>query len=429
MSAKGGMLVIRPRTGLVERGIRGRKRTTIGRVILLAVAAFAAAACEPPHPGDVWTTTADTLPSGAVRVVNAPPGPTAPPTWTLEEEARIGTRDQPGPASFGQLKGLVVTSEGDIVVLDAQAQEIRVFGPDGSHRSTFGGKGGGPGELADAWGLMLAPDGELWVPELGNARMSVFHPRDGFRRSFPLEVFSFRFLWDGLLAEDGRVLKPSITPGPPRRRILRVYGREMQLLDSLPLPEPPATNPTNPEGAFSWESTAGGARGYVAVPFYPQAQETLDPKGGIWSTEAGDPAYRIKHWIPGGDTLLVLEVLRPTVSIPPSERDSAIASVREFLQQRGGARQDWSKVPEVKPAVGWMFLSREGNLWVGTPSSDTLFTFDVFDRGGRYLGTAASPRYRFWPIPPVVRGDRFWAVVLDELDVPYVLQASMRGKP
>ena len=88
--------------------------------------------------------------------------------------------------------------------------------------------------------------------------------------------------------------------------------------------------------------------GYKGVPFYPQRQDLLDPRGGIWSREAGDYSYRIKHWEPAGDTALVLETQRLPVPISPAERDSVIEGVRLQLQERGDARQDWSKVPETR---------------------------------------------------------------------------------
>ena len=69
-----------------------------------------------------WTTVLDTLPSGVVHVTNVPPA-AASPTWTLAGELRVGT----------------VEGDGRFAVLDSQAQELRVFGPDGVHLATHGG--------------------------------------------------------------------------------------------------------------------------------------------------------------------------------------------------------------------------------------------------------------------------------------------------
>src|SRR5829696_7209709 len=89
---------------------------------------------DPSRAG--WTTTVDSTPSGIRHVVNVPPASAEAPLWALEEELRIGDIDGAGPATFGELKALVVDSAGRIIVLESQAQEIRVFGADGSHITT-----------------------------------------------------------------------------------------------------------------------------------------------------------------------------------------------------------------------------------------------------------------------------------------------------
>jgi hypothetical protein len=386
-------------------------------------------ACDTQDPGSGWTTTMDTLPTGTVHVVNTPPMAEVGPTWVLEEELRIGSLDQEGPSNFATIKGLVVTADGRIAILDSQAQELRVFGPSGEHLNTFGGRGAGPGELEGAWGLMLSPSGKLWVPDTRNARMSVFDPDQGFEEGFPLHVLRYGWVWSGAMSLDGRIFKPSITLGPPRREVVRVYDDRMVLLDSLPLPELPPYNREDPPGAFYWEAPGGTASGYMGVPYYPHEQELIDPRGGIWSTEEGDPSYRIKYWEPGGDTTLVLESRRALVEIPEAERDSAISAIREELLEVGGAKQDWSKVPTVRAAVTSMFLSEEGQLWVETGSPDPLRTFDMFERSGAYLGSATTSLKIYRYVLPVVRGSQLWAVVTDEFDVPYVVRARIRPNP
>jgi len=51
-------------------------------------------------------------------------------------------------------------------VLDRQADELRIFAPDGSHIRTVGRKGAGPGEYRAANGLLwLAPDSLLVIDQ------------------------------------------------------------------------------------------------------------------------------------------------------------------------------------------------------------------------------------------------------------------------
>src|SRR5690606_17861676 len=192
---------------------RGSSRRRGAPVLTLAVVI---AACGNTGIEREWAVTVDTLPYGAVHVVNVPPTvPTL--TWTIEEELRIGAIDGDGPATFGQLKGLAVTADGRIAVLDAQAKELKIFGPDGAHLATYGRKGGGPGEFEEPYGLMMGPDGRLYVPDHRNARVSVFDVDTGFVESHAFRVRSWGFVWDGAMGADGRIFEPSITFDEQRR--------------------------------------------------------------------------------------------------------------------------------------------------------------------------------------------------------------------
>ena len=413
------------------------------RTVSLAFAFLSLTACAGEAGPAVWTATVETLSNGAMHVVNVPPDDGLRPTWRLEEELRIGAVDAEGPYTFGQVKGLAVTSEGRIAVLDAQAQELRIFDEDGSHLATFGGRGAGPGEMEEANGLMIGPGDRLWVPDVRNARISVFDPEGGFVRSHPMPVLRYGFIWDGMITDEGRVWKPSITLEEPRRPLIRVYGeaeageaelefrgvaleREFALLDSLLLQEPPDVDPEDPPGSFFWQAPGGMPRGYIQVPFYPQGQVAYDPRGVIWQSKGGDPSYRIKRWTPGGDTTLVLETHRSSVRVTAAEREAAIASIRATLEEQGvSPNLDWSKIPDVKPPVQSMFLADDGRLWVRTASPDSLRRWDVYERDGRWAAHAVTALSTWEPVSPVVRNDRFWAVVVDELGVPYVVRARL----
>ena len=392
---------------------------------LLAVAWVTLAGCGDNAPPPGWTTVRDTLPSGTIRVTNVP-SPDASPTWTLVEELRVGTVEGAGPDAFGRLKSLVVLEDGRFAVLDSQAQELRVFEPDGAHLATHGRKGEGPGEFANATGLMLDPRGRIWVPDTRNGRMSVFDPEDGFVESFPFADANFNATWNGAMVNGNRIYRPWRSGN---RRRLHVYDFTMTRVDSLPLPgevpEDEEWDPASQPGAF-YQETGGGYMAY-SIPFYAAEIRHIDPQGAFWSTRAGDPQYRIKRWRPGGDTTLLVETRRPPVAVPAVERDSVIDMMRQMTSNMGVAEWDWSRVPTVSPAVEDIFTSAEGNVWVRTPSGGAEVLFDVYSGDGAYLGTASlGPGLNLFDrVAPVVRGDRVWLVVTDELDVPYVVRARI----
>lgn len=394
------------------------------RRVLVALAVLPlTAGCGDEAVASGWAVQEDTLASGAPRVVNLPPSDGIEPRWVVEEELRIGSIDDVGPATFGQIKAIAVTDDGRIAVLDAQAQEIRLFAPDGEHLRTFGGKGEGPGELSNANGMVLGPDGLLRVNDPRSARLSFFHPDSGFVRSAPLDVQSWGFLWDGVVDSAGRIYESgSATLDDERWRVLKVYDAEGRWTDTVRLSTYEINRSEDPPGAYRWQAGSGG--GMVGVPFWPGGARALDPEGFFWSKGGGTNDYRIARTTFRDDTTLVFESRRVPMPVTATERDSAISRIREIT---GGQQLDWSRIPAEKPVVRNIFLDESGRPWVRvTAPGDTLTTFDVFRRDGRYEGTVVTrlPIADYWE--PVVRGDRFYTLVTDELDVPYVVRARIR---
>lgn len=385
------------------------------------------AACSGGGPSDDgWTVARDTLANGAVHVLHTPPADDLSVPIPVVEELRIGSIDEEGPTSFAAIKGILALEDGRIAVLEAQAREIRLFGPGGEHLASYGRKGQGPGEMESPYGLMLSPGGELWVPDHQNARMNVFDPDDGFDRSFAMPVLSYGYVWSGVMSDGGRIIKPSLTMSS-RTPMLRVYDPAMALVDTLMLPPRPEYDADDPEGSFAFRFGESG-RGYAQVPFYQVGVVVYAPDGPAWSVPRGDPTYRVHRWLPEGDTALVLEVLRPPVPVTSEDREAAVAGVLSSLEQYGVKTLDESKIPPVKAAVSSMFLSADGDLWVRIPMDGPGATYDVFTRDGDRLGTVHAPFAPLSYLPPFVRGDRIWAVAVDELDVQYVVQGRFRSE-
>ena len=396
-------------------GHRAPARLLVLGATLVLVGALSA--CREPGAVNDRVVVRDTLPSGVARVINTPP-PRDSPTWTLVEEIRVGTAEAGGPESFGELKGLAALGGGGFAVLESQAQELRVFSADGGHLATHGRAGEGPGEFIGANGVMLDPSGRIWVPDSYAARMSVFDPEDGFVQSFPFTSWVRGWVWTGAMTADGRVLKHSTST-------LRVFDSTMTELPSLTLP--PRAKGVGDEDPSIFLVELGDGWEVRRVPYYPGGATAFDPSGAMWSAAFGDPSHRVYKWMPGGDTLLVVETRRPPLSVTRAERDSVVADVRAWFRERGeDTEADWSRIPDVKPAVLGLFTSAEGNLWVQTSSPGGGVAYDVLAPDGAHLGsTAPAPlRIPYW-LTPVVRGDHFHAIVTDELDVPYVVRARI----
>ena len=122
------------------------------------VALLVLCACGDSAPSEVSTTD-----SAGVTIVlsNAPDRPLP---WTLTEEFRIGGADS-GAGSFTAASPFLVNVHGNntIAVLDRDRSVIEVFDSTGALRSTFGAKGGGPGEFNFAVELIDLGDDQVAV--------------------------------------------------------------------------------------------------------------------------------------------------------------------------------------------------------------------------------------------------------------------------
>ena len=94
-----------------------------------------------------WGGTIETLASGVIRVVNPAEGlwEVGEP-WRLLPELVLGEIEGAEAEVFASISGLAVDDAGRIYVLDRQANELRIFSPEGGHIRSVGRPGEGPGE-------------------------------------------------------------------------------------------------------------------------------------------------------------------------------------------------------------------------------------------------------------------------------------------
>jgi hypothetical protein len=389
-------------------------RAACGAPLLLVLVSTG---CGEGGPASDWSVVVDTLPNGAPLVRSLPPDRIEP-RWVIEPEVMVGTLDGGGPSQFGQVKGVAPLPDGGLVVLDAQAQELRIFGADGSHRRTLGGRGEGPGELSGANGILAGPDGSILVHDPSNARVSRFHPESGFVGSERIPILGWGFLWGAVMDADGHAYEIAMGGTiQDRSWVIRRYDENGAPIEEVPF-EP--MGPPGPQEAAGWWVHD---RGVIGVPFWPQIVRALDRQGGLWRKQPNVNDYRFARTGAGGDTLLVLEGRRPPRPVTAAERDSAIERVRDAV---GSQDLDWSRIPRDHPTVLGGFVDDRERLWVRVTPPDDRPTWDVYGPDGVYQGTAVTdlnvPSY--WT--PQVQGDLFYTLHLGDFEVPYAVRARVR---
>jgi len=112
----------------------------------------------------------------------------AKPTHKLLTIAAAG----PGYQLYGPLQLKVDASE-SIFVLDTGDLKVKKFTPEGRFVASYGkGRGQGPGELASLTDFGVNREGEVWVADLSNGRLTVFAPDGEVNRTLKLEQPPYR---------------------------------------------------------------------------------------------------------------------------------------------------------------------------------------------------------------------------------------------
>jgi 6-bladed beta-propeller protein len=364
---------------------------------------FLTCACGGEESAARWQGSIDSLASGTVVVMNPATGIWPPnESWTLEQDLRLGKTEDEGPDVFGDIEAFAVAANGDLFVLDGQAQDIRQFDNKGKFLRTIGRRGSGPGEFTMAFGLGFDPRGRLWVADLGSHRYSVFDTTGKLLRVQRTPMAGFAPPWSGMFDAEGRVYDWDVgvtADGRIRLTALRMdtvgqidtirfLSYHVSMVKGLP-----------PDTAFAARTIA-----------------RIDAGGRIWSGNM--QRYSLAQTTASGDTLRIIERALDPLPMRAAEKDSILQRYSKSL------RLDRSDIPDHRLAFESFGFTGDGHLIVQLVTAPTAreSIFDVFDREGRYLGQMkTSSRLAAWPAPQV-HGDHLIGITMNELNVEQVVR-------
>lgn len=175
----------------------------------------------------------------------------------------------PGPYHLFGPRDLAIDAEGNLWVTDTGHARIVVYTPDGEYLREVAGpfdpetlhQGSGPAQFGEPVGIDIAPNGEIVVADMWNARVQVLDASGAYLREFPVPG------WGGLDANDKpylRVLRDGrIALSLPSLGEVRIYSSEGVLLSAIALVDEPLLSPygivETPDGKL-WIVEGGAAR-------------------------------------------------------------------------------------------------------------------------------------------------------------------------
>jgi len=402
---------------------------TCRRLAFAVSAILVAAGCGGDASSDAPGVTRDTLADGTV-VVRYPTVPIGEPL-EVAADLRMGSVDDDPYLSFADVRGIEAGSDGTIYVLDYQVSEVRAFDADGNYLRTVATPGEGPGEISEANGFVLVRDSILWIQDHGKWTMLGVTTEGEEVGRYQMPVRSYGYMWSGTVDEAGRLWKPvghadeQQPQFPPEeglnegtyREYLKWFDPETGVADSLFLGE---------RLAQGYVVTRNGGYSVFSIPFGVEHLTAVD-RAGERHWQASNADYRIALVDIGGDTLVVVEADVAPVPVTAADRTEYVERMAgDDPDRRRTAEEVATLIPDRKPVIDGLVVDDVGRLWVDrvVPRGE-MPLYDVFEPDGDYLG---SVRLGFEPhayLPIRIRDGKLYALVRDELDIPFVVRAEV----
>lgn len=401
--------------------------------IVLALALSACSGDRGEAGGDWAGTVTD---SAGVRIVANPTTPMWAESegWTVEEALRIGKPAGEPEYQFGLISGIGMTSGGEVLVMDQQGQELKVFGPDGTWVRTIGDGGSGPGQFGPQAGPVLVGRGDtVLVPDLGNQRVNLLAAdgeylgsfRSGFEQGLPIR-------WE--MAPDG-------TP-VTQLRPFTLPGQASDPADTMDLIVERAYDGTVTDTLFRVPAgkTFSFASGAPEFHFFsPEPMWAITRDGGIVLGVNNVLSFRV--FGPDGELQRIIRLPVEPREVTEEDRTIFLETLERLWGQAGVPGEAIAQLKQAVsfearfPAYVQALAGPGGSLWVqrilrpSDLSAEEKEDFnplqnmgspdwDVFDGEGRYLGVVGMP-YHFQPLG--FSGDDVFGVWRDELDVQYAM--------
>ena len=397
-------------------------------------AMLACAACS--DGGEAPAASGEVIDSAGVTIVTSAPGDVVYAQVAEEPTLSLGALDGPEEFLFGRIASVARDDEGNLVVADNGAGEIRVFGTGGGHLRSFGGRGEGPGEFQTLVGAWPSTGGGIVAADRQLQRITQFDPMGALTGTATLSGVGEMSIFTPIgLAGSGAFLSrftPFTMPtmgessensleealggelGPPEYVVRHRF--DGTLVDTV----------TQRQSVWMSASTSGSGSGMridlLRIPFSPEPSATGSVHG-VAVTGGGE--YEVSFFDQAGALNRIARLAEaPTIRTEEHLEAYVRGSGNPFAQDEASIRgmiamYEDLPMPESLPAYTDLRFADTGELWARRYSQRgaIMLRWDVFGADGSYLGRVEIPAS--FQLEEVSRG-QLVGVSRDELDVQRV---------
>jgi len=332
--------------------------------------------------------------AGVVIVENERPASGSRLGWRIGDtpSLSIGSQDGEDPYLLFGVEDATRLDDGRLVVANSSSGEIRVFASDGSHVTSLGGIGEGPGEFAqyDPVAVSAWPGDSIVAGAWWRGRIEVFDADGGHGRTAPLGDGKFSLA--GVLPDDIILAVPSIAIGVPFGRANAPLARRDEEFGLM-----------RPDGTLHVSlGTRAGQEWFVSASSpsaqpHPFGRSVLTAVWGDLAIVTTNDRYEISAYTSDGTLARIVRRGHDLRSPTQAEIDNWIgeryADEPEERRERLLGEMDGMTTVEFYPAFSSLQSDPLGYLWVeeySSPSQDrSLWT--VFDSQGRVQGFVEMP--------------------------------------
>jgi hypothetical protein len=377
--------------------------------------------------------------AAVVTVIATPRVTHAQPRWSLVEEIRIGTPDRPN-YDLTWVNAITTGATGEVYVAQPQDRAVRVYDARGVYRRTLGRRGSGPGEFQGLDGLGWKGD-SLWVSDLSQQRITFFD-RTGrvlgtVRAVTPVLPGAGYPAGPAAALADGSLLA---NPSPSTASVQRRTATRMPLVRM--------TRTGAVQGGFGELDVRGQLESIrrarlsmtFTLPIQSHSLWAVAPEGSAVvvvhrptaaSRERG--TFQVVRYDASGRVTLNRSynyVPKPMAGAVADSIRDYLASMfveRRFVLARGQAEsfaRDSAPLPAFQPPVDGVTVGSDGTIWLRREHwGATRHEYLVLGRDGDILATVVAP-----PGLRILHAQRnqVWGVMLDEMEIPYVLRYHVR---